>query len=260
MGPNTLPLTWLAPGQAFPPLAQTLGPESFAPGLLAAGGDLSVATLQRAYGNAIFPWFSRNQPILWWSPDPRMVLQVAQFRLHRSLRKVLQRFRDDAPRCEVRVDTAFEQVMRHCAAAPREGQHGTWILPEMIAAYTALHHAGLAHSVETWVDGHLVGGLYCVALGQAVFGESMFSTATDSSKVALAALVCFCRAHGIAMVDCQQNTGHLASLGAREMPRGEFVAHVAQARLLPAPVWRFEPLYWQQLLAAPPVPLQPEAP
>lgn len=251
MGPNTLQLTWLEPGQPFPPLAQTLGPDSFAPGLLAAGGDLSVDSLQRAYSSAIFPWFSKNQPILWWSPDPRMVLQVAQFRLHRSLRKVLQRFVDAAPRCEVRIDTAFEQVIRHCAAAPREGQHGTWILPEMVAAYCALHRAGLAHSVETWVDGRLVGGLYCVALGQAVFGESMFSLATDSSKIALAALVCFCRAHGIQMVDCQQNTGHLASLGAGEMPRDSFLAHIAQARLQAAPAWRFEPLYWHQLLAAP---------
>ena len=226
MRTNPLPLTWLEPGQAFPPLEQALGPDSFAPGLLAAGGDLSVPSLRRAYSQAIFPWFSDNQPILWWSPDPRMVLQVARFRLHRSLRKVLQRFVDDAPRCEVRMDTAFEQVIRHCAGREREGQNGTWILPDMVDAYCALHRAGLAHSVETWVDGQLLGGLYCVALGRAVFGESMFSLATDSSKIALAALVCFCRAHGIAMVDCQQNTRHLASLGAAEMPREIGRAHV----------------------------------
>jgi leucyl/phenylalanyl-tRNA--protein transferase len=248
MRPNTLSLTWLEPGQAFPPLSQALGPDSFAPGLLAAGGELSVDSLRRAYGQAVFPWFSDNQPILWWSPDPRMVLQTAQFRLHRSLRKLLQRFVGDAPRCEIRFDSAFEQVIRQCAASTREGQSGTWIVPDMVAAYSTLARAGLAHSVETWVDGELVGGLYCVALGGAVFGESMFHKATDMSKVALCALVAFCRAHGIAMIDCQQNTRHLASLGAREMPRADFAAHVAGAREQPAPSWRFEPLYWQQLL------------
>jgi leucyl/phenylalanyl-tRNA--protein transferase len=139
-------------------------------------------------------------------------------------------------------------VISACSQAPRPGQTGTWILPEMVAAYTALHRTGHAHSVETWVDGQLVGGLYCVAIGRAVFGESMFARRPDASKIALAALICFCRRHGIAMIDCQQNTAHLASLGAREMPRRAFVSHVAQARQESSPDWHFEPVYWNQLL------------
>jgi leucyl/phenylalanyl-tRNA--protein transferase len=248
------PLPWLDPGDDFPPVAQAWGPATEAPGLLAAGGRLDVPTLLRAYASGIFPWFSEGQPILWWSPDPRMVLDTTRFRLHRSLRKVLQKFRV-TPGCEIRVDTAFEQVIRTCSASPREGQSGTWIVPAMVNAYCALHHAGHAHSVETWIDGQLVGGLYCVTLGQAVFGESMFTRRTDASKIALAALVCFCRQHGIRLIDCQQNTRHLASLGAREMPRADFLAAVAQARQLPPPVWHFEPLYWSQLAVSPTEPM-----
>ena len=215
-------LPWLEPGDDFPPVAQALKPGSGFSGLLAAGGALDVPTLRSAYAQGIFPWFSAGQPILWWSPDPRMVLPVAGFRLHASLRKTLRRFRA-TPGCEVRFDSAFAQVMAHCAA-PREGSAGgTWILPQMQDAYFALHQAGLAHSVETWMDGQLVGGLYCVALGCAVFGESMFSLRADASKIALAALVAFCRESGVTHIDCQQNTRHLASLGASEMPRAEFL-------------------------------------
>jgi len=242
-------LSWLEPGSAFPPVENAWGAPSDAPGLLAAGGDLSVNTLRDAYGQGIFPWFSEGQPILWWSPDPRMVLTVAHFHLRRSLRKVLARFRSD-PRCEVRFDTAFEQVISACANTPRHGQPGTWILPAMVAAYTRLHEAGHAHSVETWVDGKLVGGLYCVALGRAVFGESMFSHTNDASKIALAALVCFCRECGILSVDCQQNTSHLASMGAAEMSRAVFLEHIRTAREEPAPHWRFSPLYWNHILSA----------
>jgi leucyl/phenylalanyl-tRNA--protein transferase len=248
-----VPLPWLEPGDDFPAVTQAWGLDSDAPGLLAAGGQLDVSTLSQAYAEGIFPWFSAGQPILWWSPDPRMVLQVPDFRLHRSLRKTLQKFRA-TPGCEVRIDTAFDQVIQACASSPREGQSGTWIVPAMVQAYRALHRAGFAHSVETWVDDQLVGGLYCVALGRAVFGESMFARATDASKIALAALVCFCRAHGIPQIDCQQNTRHLASLGAREMPRAVFLAAVRQARAEPAPAWRFEPLYWQHLSVTPPEP------
>jgi len=143
-------------------------------------------------------------------------------------------------------------VIRACSAAPRDGQSGTWIVPPMVEAYGALHRAGHAHSVETWIDGELVGGLYCVAIGRAVFGESMFARRTDASKIALAALVCLCRHHGVQLIDCQQNTAHLASLGASEMPRERFVAHVARAREEPAPSWRFEPVYWAELLPARP--------
>jgi leucyl/phenylalanyl-tRNA--protein transferase len=239
-------LPWLAPGDSFPAASQAWGAADPAPGLLAAGGALDVGSLQQAYAHAIFPWFSEGQPILWWSPDPRMVLHTAEFKLHRSLRRTLLKFRAD-PRCEIRVDSAFGQVIRACSASPREGQSGTWIVPQMVAAYEAFHRAGFAHSVETWIGGELVGGLYCVGLGHAVFGESMFTRVPDASKIALAALVCFCRHHGIAMIDCQQNTRHLASLGAREIARAEFVAHVARQRARAAPGWRFDPVYWSEL-------------
>jgi len=247
----TLPLHWLGPDDPFPPTSNSWGPDSPAPGLLAAGGGLGVPRLLQAYANGIFPWFSDGQPILWWSPDPRMVLPVAGFRLHRSLRRTLQRFRA-TPGCEVRVDSGFGAVIRACSQASRAGQSGTWIVPPMVAAYEALHAAGHAHSVETWVHGRLVGGLYCVALGRAVFGESMFAHATDASKIALAALICLCRREGVQLIDCQQNTGHLASLGAREMERAQFLRHVDSARLQPACNWRFESVYWDELLPVSP--------
>ena len=246
MRPSLPTLPWLMPGDPFPPIESAWGPDSDAPGLLAAGGDLSAATLTQAYRHGIFPWFSSGQPLLWWSPDPRMVLQVAQFRFHRSLRKTVLRFRN-APEHEVRFDSAFADVITQCARTPRNGQNGTWILAEMVQAYTELNRQGIAHSVETWVQGQLVGGLYCVAIGRAVYGESMFSHATDASKIALAALVGFCRAHGIVQIDCQQNTRHLASMGAREMPRVLFQAQMEQAQQQPAPNWQFSPLYWDHV-------------
>ncbi|WP_041676365.1 leucyl/phenylalanyl-tRNA--protein transferase [Ramlibacter tataouinensis] len=240
-------LPWLDPGDPFPNPSQAWGPEQAAPGLLAAGGALDVDSLCRAYAGGIFPWFSEGQPILWWSTDPRMVLFTDEFRLHRSLRKTLSRFIETSG-CELRIDTVFDAVIRACAGSPREGQAGTWIVPDMVKAYTALHRAGHAHSVETWIDGELAGGLYCVAMGQAVFGESMFTRRTDASKIALAGLVAFCRHHGVRLIDCQQNTRHLASMGAREIPRSDFVAQVAHNRLKPALRWRFDPVYWHDLL------------
>ena len=243
--PSYLPS--LAPGQDFPPVAQAWGPESAAPGLLAAGGSLDVESLCRAYGNTIFPWFSEGQPVLWWSPDPRMTLDVNNFKLHRSLRQVLQKF-TTSPKCEIRFDTAFDQVIQACASSLRNGQPGTWIVPDMVQAYTNLHRAGFAHSVETWIDGQLVGGLYCVALGKAVFGESMFTRVPNASKIALAALVSFCKSNGISMIDCQQNTQHLASLGASEISRAEFLVHTGAATLKPPPKWVFDALYLKNLL------------
>jgi len=243
------PVPWLANAQAFPPLENAWGSADPAPGLLAAGDTLDTPTLLRAYSAGIFPWFSLGQPVLWWSPDPRMVLQTRHFKLHRSLRKCLLRFGQDAA-CEIRFDSAFERVISACASQPRAGQSGTWIVPDMVRAYTGLHHAGHAHSVETWINGELAGGLYCVNLGQMVFGESMFAHQTDASKIALAALVAFCRAQGIEMIDCQQNTGHLASLGAAEISRAAFAAHVGRQAGQDAPAWRFIPLYWQQILTA----------
>lgn len=243
-------LPWLDTADPLPDAALAWGESDPVPGLLAAGGGLGVERLLQAYGKGIFPWFSEGQPILWWSPDPRMVLRTADFRLHRSLRRTLAAFRDDPSRCEIRIDHDFGAVIEACSQAPRQGQNGTWILPEMVEAYVALHRAGHAHSVETWIDGQLAGGLYCVAIGRAVFGESMFARRTDASKIALAALVAFSRSHGIETIDCQQNTAHLASLGAAEMPRSAFLSLVAHARRQAGPAWRFEPVYWNQLLSA----------
>jgi leucyl/phenylalanyl-tRNA--protein transferase len=176
-----------------------------------------------------------------------MVLQVGQFKLHRSLRKTIKAFQLNSA-CEIRFDSNFDYVVGQCAHAVRNGQGGTWIVPDMRAAYGALHRAGYAHSVETWVDGRLAGGLYCVCIGKAVFGESMFAHRTDASKLALAALVGFCRAKGVEWIDCQQNTRHLASLGANEIPRQQFIGLVRDAVVQPAMIWQFEPLYWAHLL------------
>ena len=233
--------------EEFPALSSAWGAGEAAPGLLAAGGALDVDSLVRAYSAGIFPWFSLGQPILWWSPDPRMVLRTREFKLHRSLKKTLQRFLD-TPTCAVTFDTAFDQVIAACAGAPRDGQAGTWIVPDMIAAYRDLHKAGHAHSVETWVNGELVGGLYGVNLGGMVFGESMFSRQTDASKIALSALVAFCKAKDIRMIDCQQNTQHLSSFGAREITRESFAEHVSQQTDRATPAWVFKRHYWDEVL------------
>ena len=248
------PLPWLAAGQAFPPLDNAWGEADPAPGLLAAGETLDTATLVRAYSRGIFPWFSQGQPVLWWTPDPRMVLQTTDFRLHRSLRRRIVHFINDAL-CEIRFDSVFERVIDACASKPRAGQSGTWIVSHMEQAYCELHRAGHAHSVETWINGELAGGLYCVNLGTMVFGESMFSHQADASKIALAALVAFCRAKGVAMIDCQQNTGHLASLGAAEISRAAFADHLCSNVNADTPAWHFDSLYWQQILKATPTPL-----
>lgn len=244
-------LAVLRPDDPFPPVENAWPADSPAPGLVAVGGALDVPTLRAAYAATIFPWFSDGEPMMWWSPDPRMVLHTAHFRLHRSLRRAIDRFRV-MPAAEIRIDSAFDAVMAACAQAPREGQSGTWINPQMQSAYGALHRAGLAHSVETWVGGELVAGLYAVTLGQAVFGESMFTRVTDGSKIALAALVAFCRAHGLPLIDCQQNTRHLAFMGASEMPRAAFAARVRELAALPALAWRFEPVYWTALMPTSP--------
>ena len=240
-------LPWLNPGEPFPDPATAWDLTQPAPGLLAAGGALDVDSLHRAYSNGIFPWFSEGQPILWWSTDPRMVLFTGELRLHRSLRKTLARFIAD-PRCELRIDSAFDDVIQACAGSSRPGQSGTWIVPPMVEAYRAFHRAGFAHSVETWVDGQLVGGLYCVAIGRAVFGESMFTRVADASKIALCGLVAFCRQADVGLIDCQQNTRHLASLGAREIARADFVEHVAREAARPPARWGFDPVYWNALL------------
>ena len=203
----------------FPPVEQALRTPN---GLLAAGGKLAPARLLQAYHHGIFPWFNAGDPILWWSPDPRMVLFPGEFRTSRSLHKTLRK-----KTYETRIDTAFEQVMRACAA-PRGGQAGTWIHEEMIAAYTELHRMGMAHSVEAWQGDELVGGLYGVGIGRMFFGESMFSRSPDASKVALAHLAAQLRRWNFGMIDCQMNTPHLASLGAREIPRTEFIRRLQE--------------------------------
>jgi leucyl/phenylalanyl-tRNA--protein transferase len=240
-------LPWLDPGDPFPHPSRAWDSSQPAPGLLAAGGALDIDSLHRAYSSGIFPWFSDGQPILWWSTDPRMVLFPSEFKLHRSLRKTLARLLADG-RLEVRMDSAFDEVILACSGSLRPGQSGTWIVPQMVRAYQAFHRAGYAHSVEAWIDGRLAGGLYCVGIGQAFFGESMFTRVPDASKIALAGLTAFSLHHGIPVIDCQQNTQHLASLGAREIARGDFVAQVAQNAKKRAPCWRFDPVYWNELL------------
>ena len=245
------PLPWLEPGQSFPAASRAWGAQSPIPGLLCAGNDLQVDTLRSAYSQGIFPWYSEGQPPLWWSPDPRMVLHVNEFRIHPSLKKTLKKF-SGAASCEIRIDSAFEEVISACSISPRDGQSGTWIVPEMIDAYIELHRAGIAHSIEAWRDGQMIGGLYCIGIGKAVFGESMFHRATDGSKIALAALVALCRHYQLPLIDCQQNTVHLASLGAREIPRETFVARIKSLASQPVPVWKFEPVYWKELAASAP--------
>lgn len=242
--PRELP--WLQPGQAFPPVESAWGPDEAAPGLLAAGGVLDIPTLVAAYSRGIFPWYSAGQPILWWSTDPRMVLHTDGFRLHRSLRKRIQALLRDA-RLEIRIDHDVARVIRACAQSPRQGQDGTWILPAISQAYLQWHHAGFVHSVESWIDGELAGGLYGVNLGAMFYGESMFARQADASKIALAALVAFCRVHAMPLIDCQQDTTHLASLGGQLMERRVFCQHISSLARHPAPRWEFEPVYWQKL-------------
>lgn len=226
-------IPWLDSGAHFPPIESALTEPD---GLLAAGADLSPARLLAAYRNGIFPWYSAGQPVLWWSPDPRMVLFPAEFRIPRSLTKRLRR-RD----YEIRVDTAFETVMRACAA-PRTDGAGTWITPDMIAAYCELHRLGHAHSVETWIGGELAGGLYGIALGRVFYGESMFAWAADASKIALAHLMRRMERGQYGIIDCQMNTAHLARFGAREIPRRDFSRHLAELVNYPQTddVWHFD--------------------
>jgi len=242
-------LIWVDNDEDFPPSHLAWGPGSDAPGLLAVGGSLSPQRLEQAYRLGIYPWFSPGQPVLWWSPDPRMVLPVNDFRVSKTFAKTLRRF-VRRPRNEVRIDHAFGRVIEACAGTPRPGQDGTWIVPQMVQAYSHWHAKGRVHSVETWIDGELAGGLYGVAIGRMFFGESMFAWRDDASKIALAALVCFCRAHGITLIDCQQNTGHLASMGARLVERSAFEGHLS--RTLGATEvadWTYDVLYWTQLEA-----------
>lgn len=233
-------LRWIAPGQPLPSPEFALDEPN---GLLAAGRDLSAARLLEAYPKGIFPWYSDGQPVLWWSPDPRMVLYIDEFEPSRSLAKTLRKLRRGDLPWTVTLDTGFERVMRECAA-PRPGQDGTWITERIIETYRALHARGHAHSIETWDGERLIGGLYGVSIGRMFYGESMFARMTDASKVAFAALVHLLRRLEFRVIDCQQNTGHLASLGAREIDRRTFLQQVSQACRLPAPDWSTARVEW----------------
>ena len=227
---------WLNPGDPFPPAETALVDPN---GLLCAGLELTPKLVLDAYERGIFPWYSDGQPVLWWSPDPRMVLTPQDFTLHRSLRKTLK-----ASRFQVRTDTNFEAVMRACAE-PRPDQGGTWISEAIIDAYSALHRAGFAHSVETWAAGELVGGLYGIALGKVFFGESMFMRRTDASKIAFAHLIAQLKRWQFELIDCQQKTDHLASLGAAPISRADFLERLARlvhsdADALRSGAWQFD--------------------
>jgi leucyl/phenylalanyl-tRNA--protein transferase len=208
-------LAWLSADDPFPPVERALKNPN---GLLAAGGTLSPERLLEAYRRGVFPWYSGGEPVLWWSPDPRMVLHCAELKVPRSLAKSVRN-----KGFEVRVDTAFAEVLEGCGQRPE----GTWLGSDMKKAYLRLHRAGHAHCFETWRGGELVGGLYGVAIGRMFYGESMFSRATDASKVALVALVGELRARDFPLIDCQMHTTLLASLGAREIPRKAFLRAVA---------------------------------
>ncbi|MGV8844467.1 MAG: leucyl/phenylalanyl-tRNA--protein transferase [Pseudomonas sp.] len=213
-------LTWLQrDSRKFPALDSALREPN---GLLAAGGDLTAERLVQAYRHGCFPWYEEGQPILWWSPDPRTVLFPDELHVSRSLSKCLRQ-----GRYAVTFDTDFAAVIRACAG-PRQGADGTWITTPMQAAYWQLHQRGIAHSVEVWLDGELVGGLYGLAIGQLFFGESMFSHADNASKVGFASLVAHLREWGFALIDCQMPTQHLHSFGARAISRTAFAQHLAR--------------------------------
>ncbi len=191
-------------------------------GIVAYGGDLSPSRLLLAYRNGIFPWYAQGDPILWWSPDPRLILELNGFKLRRSLKKKLHKF-------EIRFDSAFRDVILQCAKTPREGQQGSWILPEVAEAYSTLHDMGHAHSVEAYLEGRLVGGLYGVCVGRVFCGESMFAHCSDASKVAFVYLIEHLKATGYDFIDCQVPTPHLKSLGAVEVPREIFLRRLQEA-------------------------------
>jgi len=193
-------------------------------GLLAVGGDLSQERLLLAYRMGIFPWYSKDEPIMWWSPDPRLVLYPSELRISRSLKKTIKK-----QIFKLTVDEAFERVISACACSRTQADEGTWIVEEMIDAYCRLHESGLAHSVEAWQGGRLAGGLYGVSLGKCFFGESMFTRISNASKVALVALVEHLQALGFDLIDCQTSTPHLIGFGAREIPRTRFLKELAQA-------------------------------
>jgi leucyl/phenylalanyl-tRNA--protein transferase len=232
-------LSWIDPSDPLPDTALALTPEDGANGLLAAGADLSPERLIEAYSKGVFPWFSKGEPVLWWTPSPRMVLVLNEFKVSKSFRKEIRNALQD-PRIAIAADHDFASTMRACAG-PRQTGNGTWISEPMIAAYAALHANGLAHSVEVLRDGQPIGGLYCVSLGKMVFGESMFSQWPGASKIALAALVAWLKRYQGLVIDCQQRTAHLASLGGKEIDRPVFESYVCDLRAQAPLPWKLDP-------------------
>jgi len=235
---SSLKLVWLDSDTPFPDPTQALSQPA---GLLAAGADLAIPRLRLAYSQGIFPWFQEGEPILWWSPDPRMVLKCEAFHPSHSLRKRLRQIARQQQQGNfdvvVRVDHALSSVMQGCARTDADGRAQTWITRDMQLAYLAWHFAGQVHSVETWIQGKLVGGLYGVSLGKMFYGESMFSHATDASKIALAHLVNFLSKQGVQWIDCQMQTDHLGRLGAAPVSREMFIEHVRQTSAQPSINW-----------------------
>jgi len=221
-------IAWLGPHDPFPNPYRDPDPDQSVPGLFAVSERIYPGQLEQAYQLGIFPWYSDNQPVLWWSPDPRMVLKPSEFKCSMSLQKNIRHFYQNS-QSMLLVDDDFGAVIRACATSSRKEQDGTWITHEIMDAYTSLFEQGRAHSIALIENGQLIGGLYCVALGNMVFGESMFSLKPNASKIALSALSVWCIQNGIAMIDCQQETAHLRSLGGAPIPRQSFLEHLQKS-------------------------------
>jgi len=237
-------LAWVGPQDDFPASCHAWTQEHGADGLLAAGASLTPALLVRAYQRGIFPWSSANEPILWWSPDPRMVLRVANFQSHRSIRQAARQFSRQG--LQLQFDAGFSEIIKACAQ-PRPGQDGTWNTDQVQQAYLELHHQNMAHCLGLYRGSQLLAGLYFVNLGRMVFGESMFTNISNGSKGCLAALVDQCASFGVELMDCQQQTSHLASLGAQPMARSAFEHHLSTTVSLSQPNWPNSPLNWADL-------------
>lgn len=234
-----LGLKWINADEALPSPRNAVDPDHRFPGLLAFSDDINAERLMEAYSQGMFPWYSEGEPVMWWSTDPRMVLETKAFKVSRSFKKTLRHFFIDLS-FEIKIDHSFREVMQTCASIRRPDQDGTWITEEIIQAYVDLHHQGHAHSIEVWHHERMVGGLYCVNIGTMVYGESMFAHETNASKLALWCLCTWCRSVGIEKIDCQQVTRHLESLGASPIPRDAFLDWVDAQILLPEPNWHFD--------------------
>jgi leucyl/phenylalanyl-tRNA--protein transferase len=234
-------ICWLGPQDSFPNPLLTPDPDQSVPGLIAVSERIYPDQLLQAYKLGIFPWYSDEQPVLWWSPDPRMVLKPDDFHCSESLQKSIRHFCQDT-QSELLVDADFGAVIRACATSARKDQDGTWITHEIMDAYATIHEQGYAHSIAVIENDAMIGGLYCVAIGNMVYGESMFSRKPNASKIALAALSAWCIQNHIAMIDCQQETSHLRSMGAKPIPRLDFLqqlqASVNQSNIVK--FWKFD--------------------